>query len=546
MQGLHQLIAGNEDWLMDRVLRYAKEHGYTRYASTLVEAWRGSIAGISAPILLSLQVAGSLLAVAADQDFMADPLAMFGIAEARKHRRRGVEFTLFLGLMKYYRKAYHDLVLHGDFSGADRERYRQILECYFDRIELGFSSEWTMVPEAELLRELQAGTMLMTNEKNKFLTIFESLPSPVLFINYHDHLVENMNHPAAALFFDASSAGGDYYRGAAKKPLPRVFADELAAFAASREKTIRFEKQVQSAAGRHDFIVLMQKMLDVSGRFQGYVVICNDITPLKEMEAEIEVLNTDLAARAYELEYANRELEAFNYSVSHDLRSPLTGINGYCQLLLTTCAEQLDDQCKDYVRDIFRTSVRMNQLITTLLNFSRLSKCEIVREQVDLGRLASSTLAKLRVNEAGRDVECKVAEGVVVDGDSRLLQLVMENLLGNAWKFTARTEHAVVEFDVSSSKGVPVFCVRDNGIGFDMKEARNLFTPFQRLHSYDDYEGFGIGLATVDRIIRRHGGRIWAEGQTGAGAAVYFTLPSPAPARFMVPPESRRHDNRTS
>ena len=226
-----------------------------------------------------------------------------------------------------------------------------------------------------------------------------------------------------------------------------------------------------------------------------------------------------------QLEAANRELESFSYTVSHDLRSPLTNIHGYSQLLLTMFGDKFDGECRAYIRTIYDEAERMDQIIGTLLSFSRLIGGEISRTRVDLSEIAAVIAAGLRMSHPERRVTCTIADGVTGEGDARLLKVVMENLLGNAWKYTGKREEAVIEFGMTVKDGQPAYFISDNGAGFDMEQAGKIFAPFQRLHNTDEFKGFGIGLATVQRIIKRHGGRVWAEGEPDKGATFYFTLP---------------------
>ena len=256
------------------------------------------------------------------------------------------------------------------------------------------------------------------------------------------------------------------------------------------------------------------------------VIQCNirDITARKRAEKEIETLNATLASRAYELEVVNQELEAFSYTVSHDLRRPLTGIHGYCQLVQELCSANLDEQCRGYLREIYDGTLRMNRLIDTLLNFALLTRSELHRKTVDLSGIACTVAAELKMGEPERSVTFTIAEGVTVNADPKLLRVVLGNLLGNAWKYTGKREDAVIEFGVTEVDGKPAYFVRDNGSGFDMAHSDRLFTPFQRLPGTSEYTGHGIGLATVQRIVQRHDGRVWAEGEVGKGATFYFTL----------------------
>ena len=263
---------------------------------------------------------------------------------------------------------------------------------------------------------------------------------------------------------------------------------------------------------------------DPGGNLRFAVGVVEDITARKKAEEEIERLNTDLAARAGELEAANRELEAFNYTVAHDLRKPLTVINSYTQVIKELCGNKLDEKCTGYLDETYKGTLRMNQLIDALLNFSRLAHVEPRREPVDLSAMAQEVAAELKLAEPERRVEFLIADGVSADGDAALLRVVLDNLLGNAWKYTGAREEGIIEFGTTEVDGKPAWFVRDNGAGFAMADADKLFVPFQRLPGAEESRGFGIGLATVERIIRRHGGRVWAEGEPGNGAIFYFTL----------------------
>jgi PAS domain S-box-containing protein len=263
---------------------------------------------------------------------------------------------------------------------------------------------------------------------------------------------------------------------------------------------------------------------DREGKPLYLLTIMQDISARKRIDAELHESGAKLALRALELEAANRELESFNYTVSHDLRSPLTSIGGFCELLLGQGTSHLDDQCKSIIRHMGGTVRHMDQLIETLLNFSRISNREMSRETVNLSLIAIAVAAQLKMREPHRQVEFIIAERVVGEGDAKLLREVLENLLGNSWKYTGKKENARIEFGLMETDGTITYYVRDNGPGFDMAHADRLFIPFYRLHSREDFAGYGIGLSTAQRIILRHGGRIWAEGEPGLGATFYFTL----------------------
>lgn len=263
---------------------------------------------------------------------------------------------------------------------------------------------------------------------------------------------------------------------------------------------------------------------DAAGRVIRSYGMIHDITSRKESEDRINTLNADLSARASELETVNKDLEAFSYTVSHDLRGPLTNINSYCQAIAELGGDKLDSQCAGFMDSVFQEVRGMDQLITSLLNLSRFTHIKLRSEHVDLSEIAKTVAAELQIREPWRRVSFDIAEGVATSGDSRLLRMVLVNLFGNAWKFSANRDDPVIRFGVTEGEGRPVYFVSDNGIGFEMSQSEKIFAVFQRLHRSEEFEGFGIGLTTVQRIVERHRGRIWAEGEPGKGARFSFTL----------------------
>jgi signal transduction histidine kinase len=228
--------------------------------------------------------------------------------------------------------------------------------------------------------------------------------------------------------------------------------------------------------------------------------------------------------RTAELEAVNRELDAFSHSVAHDLRAPLRSIDGFSQALLDDYADKLDDEGRKYLKRVRESAQYMARLIDDLLALSRVSRGELRRKRIDLSGLARGSVARLEPTPGDRRIEISIQEGVVALADATLLGVVLDNLIGNAWKFTAKKPLARIEFGVEAAEHPPAFFVRDNGAGFDMAHANKLFGLFQRLHSAQEFQGTGIGLATVQRIILRHGGRVWAKAAVGEGATIYFTL----------------------
>ncbi len=237
---------------------------------------------------------------------------------------------------------------------------------------------------------------------------------------------------------------------------------------------------------------------------------------------EIAQLSRNFNQMTSRLSSIHKELEAFSYSVSHDLRAPLRSMDGFSKFLLRDYNDKLDERGKDFLNRIRNASQHMADIIDELLKLSRLTRNELKHEPVDLSELAHSITDKLKKAEPKRRVEFLIKDGLVVKGDKLLLRQVLVNLIGNAWKYTGKSTHAKIEFGVTQRDGKRVYFVSDNGAGFDMTYANKLFGAFQRLHSTDEFKGIGIGLAIVKRIINRHGGRVWGEGKTNEGATFYL------------------------
>jgi light-regulated signal transduction histidine kinase (bacteriophytochrome) len=277
-----------------------------------------------------------------------------------------------------------------------------------------------------------------------------------------------------------------------------------------------------------DFVIQIANHLGVALKHAELMAeLQAEVVERTSAEEVVKILNHELQRTIIELTAVNKELEAFSYSVSHDLRAPLRSIDGFSQALLEDCHDLLDATGEDYLRRIRAATQRMGQLIDDLLNLSRVTRSDMHVENVDLSLLASRICTELQTNQMECHVEFVIQNGLIAQGDTRLLELLLENLLNNAWKFTSKQPVAHIEFGVVNSKGViPTYFVRDDGAGFDMAYINKLFAPFQRLHSIHEFPGNGIGLATVQRIVHRHGGSVWAEASVGGGATFYFTLAS--------------------
>ena len=280
-----------------------------------------------------------------------------------------------------------------------------------------------------------------------------------------------------------------------------------------------------------DVSISVSPIRDIAGKITGGSKIARDVTQLKRALMEVRLLNVELeqrvAERTAQLLAANKELEAFSYSVSHDLRAPLRHINGFSLALLEDYNDKLDDVGKSYLQQVREASQEMGKLIDDVLKLARISRSEMMTELVDLTAMALSIIDDLKKEDVKREVKINVEPGIFANGDNSLLDIMLSNLLCNAWKFTSKTSDAEIVFGRQLIQGKTVYFIRDNGAGFDMDYVEKLFGVFQRLHRADEFEGTGVGLATVQRIISRHGGRVWAEGSVDKGATFYFTLPDP-------------------
>lgn len=293
-------------------------------------------------------------------------------------------------------------------------------------------------------------------------------------------------------------------------------------------QAMRFEDSFETPAGKRTAEVTVIPIADSMGGVMHVLRSSTDITDRKIAEADHKRFSDDLERRVQErtaqLAMANRELEAFSYSLSHDLRAPLRSIEGFSRALIEDYEADLAPEASEYARRIHVATGRMKQLLDDLLRLSQLPTANLDRERIDLSTMVRNVLAELRAADGERDVHIAVQEGMFAHGDARLVSIAMQNLLGNAWKYTSKRPDAAIEVGQTAGNGSPVTFVRDNGAGFDPRFAEHLFAPFQRLHRAEDYEGAGIGLATVRRIVAAHGGRVWADGRPEEGATFWFTL----------------------
>jgi PAS domain S-box-containing protein len=391
----------------------------------------------------------------------------------------------------------------------------------------------TIAIERDTRKRIRMDEALRDSEE-QFRQVFDESPSGILLIE-EDQRVRRAN-PAFCRLLGLTEAE--------LQQLPSITAQdgllnlmfETGWTAPGEQSRFQAEQEYVTKSGGIAWVnVHATKLRNSQGRAVCNLALVEDITDRKKADQEVRALNDSLERRVAQrtaeavesnqkLESANRELEAFAYSVSHDLRAPLRSVDSFSQIILDEYSEKLDEDGVKYLRRIRAGAQNMGQLINDLLNLSRVSRGPLTLKPVNLSAIASMVVNELRDLEPRRTVQAEIAPEIQCNGDAPLLRVVMTNLIGNAWKFTGKHEKASLEFGANSENGNVVYFVRDNGAGFDMAYASQLFTPFQRLHQAKEFAGTGIGLATVQRIVQRHGGRIWAESSVGDGAAFYFTL----------------------
>jgi PAS domain S-box-containing protein len=309
------------------------------------------------------------------------------------------------------------------------------------------------------------------------------------------------------------------------------FSDSLVDFWHQNIQRVFFKKEkmimefaAPTSAGEKYFEASMVPEFDNRGDVSSVLVISRDITHLKTTESEIRALNERLMKQSRDLEQLNRQLESFSYSVSHDLRAPLRSIKGFADALQEDLSAGWPEEAKDYLRRISRAAGRMGHLIDSLLLLSRVRRQDLEPDRVDLSRMAREFSEELLNSHPERNVEFVIEDGIKILGDRYLMNIVIQNLFRNAWKFSRDRSPARIEFGVKNEKKEKILFIKDNGVGFDMSYSHKLFVPFQRLHSMSDFPGAGVGLATVAQIIRKHKGEIWAEAEEAKGATFYFTV----------------------
>ncbi len=524
LERLAELIERREEWLMQRILNYAIKHGYSQYTSTLREPWRLSICGLSGPMVQTLRAGHRDLELHADHDDKGDAATQFGILEAQRHRERGIDIRMFLGLFKYYRQAYLDLVEMGGFENGDKARYRHFLERFFDRIEVGLCSEWVRVGEQGLVDELQRTNRRMTNEKNKYLTLFESLADPVILLDAQLRIT-NINQAAAMLFgfqhnryYDIRpSTGADDKEEAAllgrqaSEAIPWLAA-ELQTFVRAKDEQHEFDRSVQTLTGSRYFQVKLTAMLDVSRKYTGVIVYCSDITARKRMEQDL--------IRSQRL----RAIGELASGISHNLNNVLTAILAPAMMLKR---QQKDPQLQPQLEFIVAASQRAADLVRRFrdsINQQSASSCGAVCVNDVVANVVHLGCPRWKDEPAARGVKIDVVTQLQpcpqVKGTSVTLFEVLTSLCFNALE--AMPAGGKITLSTAAADQEVILTVRDTGIGMDEETRNRIFEPF---FSTKLTVGHGLGLATAYAEVTKWGGRIEVDSTPGKGSVFTLRLP---------------------
>ncbi len=384
----------------------------------------------------------------------------------------------------------------------------------------------------ELNERVAERTAALSQANSLLQMMLDNMPDQIYFKDAQSRFIRNSSSQARALgLSDPAEAVGksdfDFF------PHAQLSYEKEQEIIRSGKPIVDEEEWIVWPDGRETWVSTTKVPLpDQAGKIIGTFGISRDITERKRAEVELQKAKL-------ELEATNKELEAFSYSVSHDLRSPLRSIDGFSQALWEDYGNQLPEEALGYLTRIRSSAQRMAELIDNLLNLSKVTRALMKSVPVDLSQLARGIAGELQEAQGQRRVRFHIAPNLKAQGDPNLLQIVLENLLNNAWKFTSKREKAEIEFGSKHENDETVYFIRDNGAGFDMAYAGKLFGAFQRLHTMTEFSGTGIGLATVQRIINRHGGRIWAEGAVDQGATFFFTLPALERAKPEAVPKEK-------
>lgn len=551
MERLKRIILDSEEILMEKILSYAKERNYVKYTSTLKEAWRMSIAGLSEALIKVIEKSKSIPEMGPDDDFTKSEVAQFGIVEAQKHRSRGVTLGMFLGLMKYYNQSYIDLINESNFSSEEKKYFSQYIKRYFDHVELGFTIEWAGLSEKQKLEELQETNRKMTNEKNKYLTVFESIYDPVILVNKNND-IENINYKALEAFLNGTVSGMKYYGNINTNKEFDWINEELMKFIDSNKNEVLKEKTIETRTGQKTFLIKFKKMLDVSEKYRGTVIIFNDITERIKIERELKNQHEKLKSTQSQLVQSEKMagLGTLAAGVAHEINNPTNYVYMSSKILekdISDFRKELmdilvgnDEEIICYFEDKFNMfqqslkpiidgSNRIKLIVEDLRVFSRLDEAE--KKEILVSEALETTLRIVKTQYTNQiefvtdfktkgRIECYPAQ----------LNQVFLNIIINACQAIIKKQEALkdetmglVNISILDNHKEVLIVFNDNGCGMTEKVKSKMFEPFFTTKPIG--QGTGLGMSISYGIIKKHNGNIEVESQVGKGSTITIFLP---------------------
>lgn len=498
MQALYDLIENNEIELTQKVITYLKERGYVQNTSTLMEAWRLSIFGISNIILSLLKTSEKIPELEPDINYAENEVFSFGISEARLHRNRGIDYVMFAGSFKYYRQAYCDLIVENCFEKEYEDYCLAFVNRCFDQIELGFSTEWLNLKEADYIEDLQTANRAMTNEKNKYLTIFESYSIPIVILD-NDCNIDSLNFAAAQLFQDTIIPGSSYYGSVLRNKPFSWFSHELSLFVNNSQKQFGFETSLATKKGKKNFQVIFTRMLDVSDKFKGTIITLHDITERKIMEKEM--------ARLGRLELIGQMAAG----IGHEIRNPMTTVRGFLQMLSSK------DQHKRH-KELFELLIqeldRCNSIITEYLSLAKNKRVNL--QTNNLNTIIEAILPLLKSDANKRENVILFNKENIPDlllDEKEIRQLII-NLVNNGLQ--AMDSKGILTIRTHVNNRHVILSIEDQGKGIPPELIDKIGNPFITTKT----DGVGLGLAICHSIVARH--KALLDFSTGTNGTTFF------------------------
>jgi signal transduction histidine kinase len=534
-----RLFSASEDWIVDRVIAYATELGYAKYASPVREAWHVAVRGLTQSLIEAVKGANGNLDIRAEERVAEDPALSFGVKEAGLHRSRGVDFGMFLGLMKYNEQAFIDYLEEREADPVLRVRFQWVVRRFFDRVEIGFCTQWSGLGAEAAIAELQEGNVRMTGEKDTYLRLFEAVNVPVILLD-SDGCIENINERAAVEFGIEGVEGSAYYSRAGVGLPFRPLGDDVARFIGGDDTGLLYERSVETALGSRHYVIRIQRLVDVTGDCTHVVVVMSDMTERRELQLGLERLVEDrtdaLRQTNEELLQANQVKNEFLASMSHEFRTPLNSIIGFSSLMLGGLTGPVNEEQRRQLGMIASAGEHLLHLVNDLLDLSRIEagRLEVVPTEFEITTLCHSLAEMMRplATEKGVALECgDDCDEVVMCTDRDKVTQILLNLVSNAVKFTVEGR-VVLTCALGDGDGTVRLSVQDTGCGVAAAEIDGIFDEFRRSGSgFAPSEGSGLGLAISRRLARALGGDIKVESAVGVGSVFCLVLPRVVEAR---------------